>query len=289
MPAGNVTVSAEFTAAGGSGGGGGGGAIVPARYPITLDPAVGGTLKADRDQAEEGADVQISVTPETGFALKSLQVLDAAGKALDLTRTAEGSYTFRMPASAVHVRAEFTKRAADFSDVASSSYYAEAVAWAVEQGITTGKTADQFAPNEACTRAQMVTFLWRAAGMPERAAEDLPFTDVAPTAYYAKAVAWAVEQGITQGVTAASFRPDDTVTRAQTVTFLWRAAGMPESTADLPFADVAAERYYAKAVAWAVEQGITTGKTADRFAPNEACTRAQIVTFLWRSMKQTKT
>ena len=289
MPAGNVTVSAEFTAAGGSGGGGGGGAIVPARYPITLDPAVGGTLKADRDQAEEGADVRISVTPETGFALKSLQVLDAAGKALDLTRTAEGSYTFRMPASAVHVRAEFTKRAADFSDVAPSSYYAEAVAWAVEQGITTGKTADQFAPNEACTRAQMVTFLWRAAGMPERAAEDLPFTDVAPTAYYAKAVAWAVEQGITQGVTAASFRPDDTVTRAQTVTFLWRAAGMPESTADLPFADVAAERYYAKAVAWAVEQGITTGKTADRFAPNEACTRAQIVTFLWRSMKQTKT
>ena len=155
--------------------------------------------------------------------------------------------------------------------------------WAVGEGITNGTTATTFSPNNACTRAQMVTFLWRAAGEPEPETTVNPFTDVSESAYYYEAVLWAVEQGITNGTTATTFAPNATVTRGQTVTFLWRNAGSP-ATGNGSFTDVAAEAFYASAVAWAVSEGITNGTTATTFSPNSNCTRAQIVTFLYRDL-----
>ena len=169
-----------------------------------------------------------------------------------------------------------------FVDVPASAYYYDAVAWAVENGVTGGTTATTFSPNNACTRAQMVTFLWRAAGEPEPETTVNPFTDVSTSAYYYEAVLWAVERGITNGTSATTFSPDTTVTRGQTVTFLWRNAGSP-AVSGSGFADVAADAYYATAVAWAANEGITSGTSATAFSPNNACTRAQIVTFLYRA------
>lgn len=168
-----------------------------------------------------------------------------------------------------------------FTDVPEDAYYSDAVQWAVENGITTGFTETSFGPNRSCTRAQMVTFLWRAAGSPAPASTNHVFQDVPEGAYYADAVLWAAEQGITGGTSAETFSPNATVTRAQTVTFLYRAAGSPASSGS-GFADVAADAYYADAVAWAAAQGITSGTTAETFSPSQACTRAQIVTFLYR-------
>lgn len=171
-----------------------------------------------------------------------------------------------------------------FSDVRSGDYYKDAVAWAVEQGITSGTSADMFSPGVACTRAQTVTFLWRAAGSPEPSSAANPFTDVAPEAYYCKAVLWAAERGITSGTGDGVFGPDATVSRAQAVTFLWQYGGRAAGAAANPFTDVANGAYYAGPVLWAVEQGITSGTSADSFSPDAACTRAQIVTFLFRHM-----
>ena len=168
-----------------------------------------------------------------------------------------------------------------FTDVAEDAYYHDAVLWAVENGITAGLTETMFGPDQACTRAQIVTFLWRAAGSPAPTATENPFADIAQDAYYYDAVLWAAEQGITGGTGAGTFRPNATVTRAQTVTFLYRAAGSP-AVSGSGFADVAADAYYADAVAWAADQGITSGTTAETFSPAQACTRAQIVTFLYR-------
>ena len=168
-----------------------------------------------------------------------------------------------------------------FTDVPADAYYADAVLWAVENDITAGLTETVFGPDQSCTRAQMVTFLWRAAGSPAPASTDNPFTDVAQSAYYYDAVLWAAEQGITGGTGAGTFSPGATVTRAQTVTFLYRAAGSPAASGS-GFADVAADAYYSDAVAWAADQGITSGTTPETFSPAQACTRAQIVTFLYR-------
>ena len=175
--------------------------------------------------------------------------------------------------------------ASPFTDVPKDSYYEEAVNWAVEQGITAGTTATTFSPNAACTRAQAVTFLWRAAGSPAPESGVMPFTDVAEGSYYHDAVLWAVEQGITKGTTDTTFTPNAKCTRAQIVTFLWRSQKSPASDSVNPFTDVAADAYYADAVLWAAENGVTSGTTATTFSPNNNCTRAQIVTFLWRSMK----
>jgi hypothetical protein len=174
-----------------------------------------------------------------------------------------------------------------FDDVQDESqYFFDPVYWAVDQKITTGTSAAKFSPDAGCTRAQVVTFLWRAAGEPEPTAKTNPFEDVKPDAYYYKAVLWAVEKGITTGTSATTFRPDRTCTRAQIVTFLWRSKGQPEPTkTDNPFEDVKADQYYYKAVLWAVENGITTGTSATKFSPDSTCTRAQIVTFLYRYMK----
>ncbi len=175
----------------------------------------------------------------------------------------------------------------DFTDVPKNSYYADAVDWAVKQNITTGTSSTTFSPDENCTRAQVVTFLWRAAGSPESTA-NVAFTDVKADAYYAKAVAWAVENKITTGTTDTTFEPEAVCTRAQVATFLWRAAKSPAATAENPFADVKDDAYYAKAVAWAVEKKITSGTDANHFSPDENCTRAQIVTFLFRNANSSK-
>jgi len=169
-----------------------------------------------------------------------------------------------------------------FADVEKGSFYEDAVKWALENGITTGKTDQFFAPSAVCTRAETVTFLWRAAGKPMPSSTVNPFIDVAPDAFYYTAVLWAAEQGITNGTSADTFSPNETVSRGQMVTFLWRAAGKPAANAANPFADVAADAYYADAVLWAVAKGITNGTSATTFSPDAGCTRAQIVTFLYR-------
>lgn len=171
--------------------------------------------------------------------------------------------------------------ALSFTDVSVKEYYFDAIAWAVKNAITEGVNDTIFAPGASCTRAQMVTFLWRANGSPEPTVTELPFTDVAVDAYYAKAVLWAVENGITTGTNDTTFDPDGVVTRAEAVTFLWRAAGNPAADGKL-FADVESTKYYAEAVRWAVANGVTKGVSDTSFAPSSACTRAQIVTFLYR-------
>ncbi|MDO4314388.1 MAG: S-layer homology domain-containing protein [Oscillospiraceae bacterium] len=175
------------------------------------------------------------------------------------------------------------ERTNPFTDVKTSAYYYDAVLWAVDQGITNGATATTFGPGITCTRGQIVTFLWRAAGSPAPGSRVNPFEDVKPGAYYYDAVLWAVEQGITNGTTATAFSPNATVNRGQTVTFLWRAAGSPAAAGSNPFADVKPGSYCYDAVLWAVEQGITNGSTATTFGPAASCTRGQIVTFLYRA------
>ena len=171
-----------------------------------------------------------------------------------------------------------------FEDVAEDAYYYDAVLWAVENGITKGKTATTFDPSSTCTRAQVVTFLWRAAGKPEPTLTECPFEDVAENAYYYDAVLWAVENGITTGKTATTILPNSIVRREQVATFLWRAAGKPESTlAECPFEDVAENAFYYDAVLWAYENGITNGKTETTFGVDSGCTRAEIVAFLYRA------
>ena len=172
-----------------------------------------------------------------------------------------------------------------FTDVADDAYYADAVVWAVAKNITSGATATTFAPNAGCTRGQMVTFLWRANGSPEPKSMTTAFTDVTSGAYYEKAVAWAVENNVTTGTSSTTFSPDASVTRAQAVTFQWRAAGAPAAEGTNAFADVSASAFYAPAVQWAVNACVTTGTSDTTFSPNSNCLRAQIVSFLYRAAK----
>jgi hypothetical protein len=170
-----------------------------------------------------------------------------------------------------------------FEDVPAGAFYFDPVEWAVEKGITTGATATTFNPNGNCQRAQVVTFLWRAAGSPEPTKNENPFTDVKESDFYYKAVLWAVEKGITNGLTADTFGPFALCNRAQVVTFLWRAMGSPASTAEVSFTDVQPGQFYSTAVAWAVENGITNGISATEFGVGGICNRAQVVTFLYRT------
>ena len=172
---------------------------------------------------------------------------------------------------------------AGFDDVPANAYYADAVVWAVNEGITTGKTGSSFAPKDNCTRAEMVTFLWRAMGCPKAEGKNT-FSDVKDNAYYTEAVIWAADAGLTTGTTEGKFSPNDVVTRGQTVTFLYRLAGEPEVGADNPFSDIAAGKFYTKGVLWAVQTGVTTGASNSTFEPKSPCTRGQIVTFLYRDM-----
>ena len=243
-----------------------------------------GTVTANRRYAERGDTVTITVKPDDGFKLDDLTVTDKNGNELKLTDKGNGKYTFKMPAGKVTVSATFApeKTAADyFADVPANSYYADAVLWAAKNGITGGIGNGLFGPNQPCTRAQIVTFLWRAAGSPEPKSMS-SFSDVSADSYYAKAVAWAVENGITTGTGDGKFSPDATCTRAQSVTFLFRAIGkLVDSKAE--FSDVLTDSYYANAVAWAVENGVTNGIGDGLFGPDNSCTRAQIVTFLFRA------
>ena len=253
-------------------------------YPVTTpDKTENGTVTANRRYAERGDTVTITVKPDDGFKLDDLTVTDKNGKELKLTDKGNGKYTFTMPAGKVEINAAFVKEVetSPFSDVSTSAYYYEAVKWAQEKGITGGIGNGLFGPNQPCTRAQIVTFLWRAAGSPEPKAMS-SFADVSTDAYYAKAVAWAVENGITTGTGDGKFSPDATCTRAQSVTFLFRAIGkLVDGKAE--FSDVLTDSYYANAVAWAVENGVTNGIGDGLFGPNNSCTRAQIVTFLFRA------
>ena len=254
-------------------------------YAIEVDKDIrNGEVTANRRYAERGDTVTITVKPDDGFKLDDLTVTDKNGNELKLTDKGNGKYTFKMPAGKVTVSATFApeKTAADyFADVPANSYYADAVLWAAKNGITGGIGNGLFGPNQPCTRAQIVTFLWRAAGSPEPKAMS-SFADVSADAYYAKAVAWAVENGITTGTGDGKFSPDATCTRAQSVTFLFRAIGkLVDSKAE--FSDVLTDSYYANAVAWAVENGVTNGIGDGLFGPDNSCTRAQIVTFLFRA------
>ena len=243
-----------------------------------------GTVTANRRYAERGDTVTITVKPDDGFKLDDLTVTDKNGKELKLTDKGNGKYTFTMPAGKVEINAAFVKEVetSPFSDVSTSAYYYEAVKWAQEKGITGGIGNGLFGPNQPCTRAQIVTFLWRAAGSSEPKSMS-SFSDVSADSYYAKAVAWAVENGITTGTGDGKFSPDATCTREQAVAFLYRASGSPAVSGGSAFSDVAANAYYADAVAWAEKNGVTGGIGGGLFGSGNTCTRAQIVTFLYRA------
>ena len=254
------------------------------RYDVTTpSKPENGSVTVDPERARSGSRVTVTVTPDSGYKLGELVVTDRDGKKLELTDKGNGQYTFTMPSGKVEVAAEFVKEVevSPFADVATDAYYYDAVKWAVNKGITNGVSETLFGPDQACTRAQIVTFLWRAAGSPEPKSGS-SFADVAADAYYAKAVAWAVENGITKGTSETTFHPDETCTRAQGVTFLYRALGKL-AAAQAGFTDVAADSYYADAVNWAAENGVTNGISETLFGPDGSCTRAQIVTFLYRA------
>ena len=261
----------------------GGGSSSPSYSVTTSGKTENGTVTVSPRSAEKGDTVTITVKPDSGYQLDDLTVTDKNGKELKLTDKGNGKYTFTMPASKVEINATFVKEVetSPFSDVSTSAYYYEAVKWAQEKGITGGIGNGLFGPNQPCTRGQIVTFLWRAAGSPEPKSMS-SFSDVSADSYYAKAVAWAVENGITTGTGDGKFSPDATCTRAQSVTFLFRAIGkLVDSKAE--FSDVLTDSYYANAVAWAVENGVTNGIGNGLFGPDNSCTRAQIVTFLFRA------
>ena len=279
--------SEEYTYTKPSGGGGssGGGDSDPTYSIATPDKVTGGSIKVTPNRASAGTRVTITVKPDAGYKLDELTVTDRKGNELKVTDRDDNKYTFQMPNSKVEIEVSFMRIEDEtpvFTDVPTGAYYADAVKWAVEKGVTSGTSATTFSPDMNCTRAQMVTFLWRAAGSPAPKSTTNPFVDIQSGAYYYDAVLWAVEQGITSGTSATTFAPDATCTRAQTVTFLYRAAGSPAVTGS-SFADVAADAYYADAVAWAVSENVTAGTGNGLFSPDVACTRAQIVTFLYRA------
>ena len=254
-------------------------------YSVKVSTDGNGTAMADKTSAAAGTVVTLTATPKSGYTFKQWQVVTGGVTIKD--------NKFTMTAGNVEIKAIFEKDATPppgpavnpFVDVPSGVYYEEAVLWAVDKGITKGTDTTHFSPNGICTRAQAVTFLWRAAGSPAAKSGAMPFTDVKAGSYYETAVLWAVENGITKGTTATTFSPEQNCSRAQIVTFLWRSEKSPAAGTVNPFTDVKASAYYADAVLWAVKKDVTKGTTATTFSPNDNCTRAQIVTFLYRAMK----
>ena len=273
-----VTVTAK------SSGGGSTGSSSPSYSVTTPGKTENGTVTVSPRSAEKGDTVTITVKPDSGYQLDDLTVTDKNGNELKLTDKGNGKYTFTMPASKVEINATFNKEVetSPFGDVSTSAYYYEAVKWAQEKGITGGIGNGLFGPDQPCTRAQIVTFLWRAAGSPEPKTMS-SFSDVSAGSYYETAVLWAVENGITKGTGDTTFSPDATCSRAQIVTFLWRSQKSPAVGSLNSFTDVSANAYYTDAVLWAVEENITKGTTATTFSPDADCTRAQIVTLLYRA------
>lgn len=258
-------------------------------YSITTpDKTENGSVNISSTSAKRGSTVTITVTPDAGYVLDELTVTDKDGKDVALTKKSDTEYTFVMPAGKVEITPSFVKQAEEpsraFVDVKTGDYFYDAVQWAVGKGITNGTSAETFSPEDPCTRAQIVTFLWRAAGSPVvNYAMDL--SDVAGDAYYAEAVRWALSEGITTGTSADQFSPNATCTREQAVTFLYRAAGSPAVSGESAFEDVGADAYYARAVAWAAQNGVTNGISQALFGTGSNCTRAQIVTFLYRAQQ----
>lgn len=273
---------------GGSSSGGSGSSSGSSNYTISAPSSTpNGVVNVSPSNAKKGSNVTITVTPDDGYELKKLTVTDSKGNAIKVTEEDDGKFTFVMPGSKVNVDAVFVKTTdttvVGFNDVNPSAYYANAVTWAVEKGISVGTGVDTFSPNSPCTRAQIVTFLWRAAGSPI-VEEASIFDDVAPDSFYYNAVQWAVAQGITVGTGRNTFSPDATCTRAQAVTFLYSYEQSPAVSGSNIFTDVAGGAYYTDAVQWAVDKGVTVGTSSTTFSPNATCTRSQIVTFLYRDM-----
>ena len=271
-----LKVEATFKASSSGGGGGGGGGGAVSTYTLTFDTNGGSAI--DKITKDSGTTIDLAAykPTRTGYTFAGWFSDKALTKAVTSVKLTANTTVY----------AKWTQSGTaqnPFVDVKEGAYYYDAVLWAVEQKITSGTSATTFSPDASCTRAQMVTFLWRAAGSPKVENGKNPFTDVKADAYYYDAVLWAVEKGVTSGTSATTFSPDATVTRGQTVTFLYRNAGSPEVSGTMPFTDVEADAYYAKAVQWAVQQKITTGTSETTFSPMSDCTRGQIVTFLYRA------
>ena len=253
-------------------------------YPATAPAVPNGTVTVSPANASKGANVTVTVKPNEGYELGNLAVKDASGDLLPLADLGNGKYTFTMPGSKVEVKATFMEDNSVlnfFYDVPNDAFFYEAVKWAVKSGVTNGLSDTMFGPYESCTRAQIVTFLWRAAGSPEPKTAS-SFADVPASAYYAKAVAWAIENGITNGMTETTFAPNATCTRGQSVTFLYRAL-KGTASGSTNFTDVKSDAFYADAINWAVANNVTNGTSNTTFSPNADCTRAEIVTFLYRA------
>ncbi len=271
MPAENLTITAHWRYNGGGG-------SSYSYYTIKATAGTGGSISPSGNvSVREGRDQTFTITPDKGYAVANVKI---DGRSIGAVK----SYTFENVKRAHTIEVSFT-RANEFIDVPAGSYYYDAVLWAVENGITTGASASRFDPNGICTRAQAVTFLWRIAGSPAPRLRTMPFTDVPAGSYYYDAVLWAVENGITEGTSDTTFSPNMTCSRAQIVAFLWRSEKSPAAGTANPFADVKSTAYYADAVLWAVKENITKGTTNTTFSPDADCTRAQIVTFLWRCKK----
>ena len=271
---GKLTVSTRPS----GGGGGSRPSTNPVQTEVSKDPD--GSVSLSKASAAKGDKVTITVKPERHYEVDEVIVRDSKGKQLTVKDNGDGTYTFEMPADKVTVEPTFSW-VNPFADVANSAYYVDAVEWMLKREVTQGTTDTTFSPNLNCTRAQIVTFLWRAAGSPAPKG-TVSFADVSAGSYYAKAVAWAVENGITGGTGDGLFSPDAACTRAQSAAFLYRAAGSPAVNGSAGFSDVAADAYYAQAVAWAKEHGITDGIGGGLFGSANDCTRAQIAAFLWR-------
>ncbi len=262
----------------------GGGGWYYSYYTIKATAGAGGSISPSGNvSVREGRDQTFTITPDKGYAVANVKI---DGKSIGAVK----SYTFENvrrthTIEVIFMKANGNPQTGVFVDVATGSYYEDAVDWAVENGITTGVSANRFDPNGVCTRAQAVTFLWRAAGSPAPRSRTMPFTDVPAGNYYYDAVLWAVENGITKGTSDTTFSPNMTCTRAQIVAFLWRSEKAPAAGSRNPFADVKSSAYYADAVLWALREDITKGTTSTTFSPDADCTRAQIVTFLWRCKK----
>ena len=268
-----------------SGGGGGSGSsnskptTHPVKAEVSKDPD--GSVSLSKTSAAKGDKVTITVKPERHYEVDEVIVRDSKGKQLAVKDNGDGTFTFEMPADKVTVEPTFSW-VNPFADVANNAYYVDAVEWMLKREVTQGTTETTFGPDLNCTRAQIVTFLWRVAGSPEPKG-TVGFADVSADSFYAKAVAWAIENGITGGTGDGLFSPDATCTRAQSAAFLYRAAGSPAVNGSAEFSDVAADAYYAQAVAWAKEHGITDGIGGGLFGSASDCTRAQIAAFLYRA------
>ncbi len=289
----DVATHAVITIEGGGSGGPSGGPS-STTYKVNILDTQNGSVTSSEKQAAAGAKVTLTVKADDGYQIDAVTVTEKNGKAIDLTDKGNGSYTFTMPNSDVNVKATFAANIDDpdvpldpgeiFEDVEKEDYFHDPVYWALEKGITNGTDPTHFSPDMACTRAQMVTFLWRAIGEPAATEGTVnPFVDSIEGEYYYDAVLWATETGVTLGTSETTFSPDQTVTRCQAVTFLYRYMGEAIGDAN-PFEDVSADAYYYEAVLWAVDKGITNGTSDTTFSPDDDCLRSQIVTFLYRAM-----